>query len=191
MGFLDDLKGSGSAPRIKFDGRDGTFTKHGSEENIAGQEWVAHIYRATGGHLKFNGKGTPPDRKMGSIFPKDEAPSRESLGDLDKTKWPAGKFNGGEPEDPWTVCVEVPMSHRETGEECLFVAQSRGSLGAIKDLLGLCRRLPEAHEPIVRFDVSSRKGKFGTVRRPVLPIIGKTAIETGEEGDAFDDKIPF
>jgi hypothetical protein len=86
MGFMDDLKGGTADPKVTFDGRRGTYGKRGSDENLAGSEWVMHIYRATGGHLKFNGKGNPPDRKMGPIFPKDEAPTRESLGDLDKCR---------------------------------------------------------------------------------------------------------
>ena len=52
---------------------------------------------------------------MGLIFPKDLAPARVSLGDLDKAKWPEGKF-GDEPEDPWSACIELPLVHRETGE---------------------------------------------------------------------------
>jgi hypothetical protein len=69
MGFLDDLKGSGSAPRIKFDGRDGTYTKYGSEENIAGQEWVAHIYRASRWALEVQRQGHPARPQDGSHLP--------------------------------------------------------------------------------------------------------------------------
>jgi hypothetical protein len=47
----------------------------------------------------------------------------------------------------------------------------------VKDLLGLCRRLPEGFLPIVRLDVGSFKGKFGPVKKPVLSMIGKSPIE--------------
>ena len=103
MSFLDELKGSTAAVKLTFDGRGGTYGMSGSDTDHAGSEWVAHIYRATGGHLKFNGKGNPPDRKMGAVFPTDQAPTRASLGDLDKSKWPPSKFNQGEVDQPAEV----------------------------------------------------------------------------------------
>ena len=124
-------------------------------------------------------------------IPLGQAPERSTLGKLDKSEWPAGKFNGGEPEDPWTPTIELPMQHRETGDEYIYVAQTRGSLAAVKDLLAQCRRLPEGHNPIVRLAVGSYKGKFGTVKKPVLTIVGKSPIDGGADEGPFDDEIPF
>ena len=42
------------------------------------------------------------------------------------------------------------------------------SLAAVKDFIGLCRRVPEGFLPIVRLDVGSFKGKFAPVKKPVL-----------------------
>ena len=100
-----------------------------------------------------------------------------SLGDLDRSKWETGKF-GDEPEDPWTPVIEFPLTHRETGEAYTFTAQSKTSLAAAKDFLGLSRRLPESFLPIVRLHVGLFKGKFGSVKKPVLSMIGKSPIET-------------
>ena len=160
----------------------------GSEATFNGQEFVVDVYSATGGFLKFKGKGEPPERHTGPIFPKDQAPSRASLGDLDRSKWETGKF-GDEPEDPWTPVIEFPLTHRETGEAYTFTAQSKTSLAAAKDFLGLSRRLPESFLPIVRLDVGSFNGKFGPVKKPVLAMIGKSPIEAeSHEELPWDDE---
>jgi hypothetical protein len=188
MGFMDEVSRGGGAKLLKFDGRAGNYLVRGSEATFNGQEFVVDVYSATGGFLKFKGKGEPPERHTGPIFPKDQAPSRVSLGDLDRSKWETGKF-GDEPEDPWTPVIEFPLTHRETGEAYTFTAQSKTSLAAAKDFLGLSRRLPESFLPIVRLDVGSFNGKFGPVKKPVLSMIGKSPIETeSNEGLPWDDE---
>ena len=79
---------------------------------------------AVAGYLKFKEKGEAPERHTGAIFPKDEAPSRASLGDTDQSEWAIGKFSG-EPEDPWTPVIELPLRHQETGEEYILTCQSQ------------------------------------------------------------------
>jgi hypothetical protein len=188
MGFMDEVSSGGGAKLLKFDGRAGNYLVRGSEATFDGQEFVVDVYSATGGFLKFKGKGEPPERHTGPIFPKDQAPSRASLGDLDRSKWETGKF-GDEPEDPWTPVIEFPLTHRETGEAYTFTAQSKTSLAAAKDFLGLSRRLRESFLPIVRLDVGSFKGKFGPVKKPVLSMIGKSPIETeSNEELPWDDE---
>jgi hypothetical protein len=188
---MEEISGGGRPKPLRFDGKTGNYGERGSDAALNNQEFVADIYAAQGGYMKFNGKGEPPDRRLGPIFPKDEAPVRSTLGDTDKAKWPPGKFNGGDPEDPWLMVVEIPMQHRETGELYTFSAQTRGSLAAVKDLLAQCRRLSEGHNPIIRLAVGSYKGKFGTVKKPILTIIGKSPIDGGPDEGPFDDEIPF
>jgi hypothetical protein len=170
---------------LKFDGRAGNYTARGSEATFNGQEFVADVYSATGGFLKFKGKGEQPDRRTGLIFPKDLAPARASLGDMDQSEWEEGRFGDG-PEDPWTPVIELPLVHRESGEAFTFTAQSKTSLAAAKDFLDLCRRLPEGFLPIVRLDVGSFKSKFGPVKKPVLSMVGKSPVET--EDAPWDDE---
>jgi hypothetical protein len=98
---------------------------------------------------------------------------------------------GDEPQDPWTQVIEIPLRHKETGDEYLFTAQSKTALGAAKDFLGQCRRLPEGYEPLVRLNIGSYKTKFGPMKKPVISIIGKVEIEGGDEQNAFDDEVPF
>jgi hypothetical protein len=188
---MDEVSGGGGAKLLKFDGKAGNYVVRGSDTALNNQEFVADIYAAQGGYIKFNGKGEPPQRRLGPLFPKDEAPLRGTLGDTDKSQWPPGKFKGGESEDPWTAVIEIPTTHRETGEPYLLTAQTRSSLTAMKDLLAQCRRLPEGHNPIIRLAVGSYKGKFGTVKKPILTIIGKSPIEGGPDEGPFDDEIPF
>src|SRR5262249_1283019 len=115
MGFMDEVASGGGAKLLKFDGRAGNYVVRGSDENYNGQEFIADVFSATGGFLKFKGKGETPERKMGLIFPKDLAPSRASLGDLDKSQWSKGKFSDDEPEDPWQAAIEIPLRHKESG----------------------------------------------------------------------------
>jgi hypothetical protein len=189
MSFLSEVFGSGGAKLLKFDGKAGNYIVRGSDSNYNNQEFVADIYAAKGGYIKFGEKGQPPERHLGSVFPKDEAPLRSSLGNTDKDEWPAGKF-GDEPEDPWTQVIEIPLRHKESGDEFLFTASSKTSLGAAKDFLGSCRRLPEGFEPVVRLGIGSFKSRYGMVKKPHLVITGKVAMDGHEEG-AMDDEIPF
>jgi hypothetical protein len=190
MGFMDDVNGGG-ASLLKYDGRGGTYVKVGTEDTFNGQEFIADIYSATGGYVKFKGKGETPEKSMGLIFPKDLAPLRSTLGDLDKGAWVKGKFSE-EPEDPWHRVIELPLRHKESSETYTFTAQNKNALGAVKDLLGQCRRLPEGFQPVVRLNTASFKGRFGSVKKPVLTIIGKVANEAdGDDGNPFDDEIPF
>jgi hypothetical protein len=132
-----------------------------------------------------------PERHLGSIFPKDEAPLRSTLGHVDKSQWPKAKFGGDEPEDPWTQCIEIPMTAKDSGEAYIFTAQSKTALAAAKDFLGHCRRLPDGHEPVVRLCVSSYKGKFGMVKKPPLSIVGKVPLGENNDANPFNDEIPF
>jgi hypothetical protein len=186
------VSGGGGAKLLKFDGRAGNYVVRGSDDTFNGQECIADVYSATGGFLKFKGEKQQPERKMGLIFPKDLAPSRSTLGDLDKSEWPAGKF-GEEPEDPWTAVIEIPLRHKESGEAYTFTAQSKTSLGAAKDFIGWCRKLPEGFLPVVRLNTGSFKGKFGMVKKPVLSAVGKMPMETedAEVENLFDDKVSF
>ena len=69
--------------------------------------------------------------------------------------------------------IEIPLKHRETGEEFLFCAQSKTSLGAARDFLTQARRVPQGFNPVIRLGVGSFKSKFGPIKKPVLSIVGK------------------
>jgi len=188
MPILSDIK-SGGAKYLGFDGKEAKYTVQGSDTPLNGEAFIAHVNEATGGFIKFNGKDEQPERHMALVFPDDQSPDREALGDTDERKWPKGKFSN-EPEDPWRVRIEIPIEHAETGEAYILVAMSKTALGAVKDLLNQCRRLPAGYEPVVTLNVGSFKSKFGPVKKPVLTITGKVACndENGRAGEApFND----
>ena len=106
MGFTDEVGVGGSKPILKFN-KEARYVKRGSDEAMNDQDFIAKIHEARAGYIKFNGNDQP-ERHLGGIFPKDEAPSRSSLGDTDKSKWPRAKFGDG-PEDPWTAVIEIPL----------------------------------------------------------------------------------
>jgi hypothetical protein len=191
MGFMDDVSGVGTG-LMKFDGRSGTYVKIGSDESFNGQEFIVDVFNIKGGYVKFGEKGQAPEKHLGHIFPKDEAPLRSTLGNLDKSQWSKGKFSE-EPEDPWRRLIEMPMCHKETGESYIFTAINNNALAAIKDLLGQCRRLPEGFLPSIRLNTASFKGKFGPVKKPVLTLNGKVPMEgePDESDNVFDDEIPM
>jgi hypothetical protein len=191
MGFMNEAAGGGGPPIMKFS-KEAKYVRSGSEESYNDQEFVADTHAARGGYLKFGEKGQAPERHLGSVFPKDEAPLRASLGNLDKSEWPPSKFNKGEVEDPWTAVIEIPLKNKATGEELLFVAQSKTSLGAAKDFLTQARRVPDGFNPVIRLGVGSFKSKFGPIKKPVLSIVGKVAADGATKEQApFDDAVGF
>jgi hypothetical protein len=141
MGFIDEAAGGGGPPILKFN-KEACYAKSGSDESFNDQEFVADVRAARGGYIKFGEKGQAPEKHLGPIFPNDDAPLRSSLGNTDKSEWTKGRFSD-EPEDPWTAVIEIPLKHKERGEEFLFCAQSKTSLGAARDFLARRRaRVP-------------------------------------------------
>ena len=189
MGFMDEVSNGGSAPILKFN-KEGRYAKAGSDKSYNDQEFVVDVHATRGGYIKFNGKELP-EKRLGSIFPKDEAPLRAALGDTDEAKWAASKFNKGEVEDPWTAVIEIPLRQKETGEEFLFCAQAKTSLGAARDFLTQARRLPQGFNPVIRLGVGSFKSKFGPIKKPVLSIVGKVRASDQLARANEDDEPPF
>ena len=191
MGFTDEVGIGSGKPILKFN-KEARYVKRGSDEAMNDQEFVAKIREARAGYIRFNGN-EQPERHLGAIFPKDEAPSRSSLGDTDKSKWPKAKFGDG-PEDPWTAVIEIPLQRRETGEELLFAAQSKTAIGAAMDFLSQARRVPDGFDPVIRLGVGSFKSRFGQIKKPVLSIVGKvpsSGAVNGKDEPPFSDSLEF
>ena len=74
-----------------------------SEDIFNNAEFIACIFEAKGGYLKF-GEKQGPERHLGSIFPKDEAPLRSTLGNLRQgTNGRRPSLAAMRKEDPWTT----------------------------------------------------------------------------------------
>jgi hypothetical protein len=191
MGFVDEV--GNDKKFMGYSGQSGLYSEKGSSENktFNGQTAVPNIFEILGGFAKYPVGGGRPEKNLGRIFPKDEAPIRSSLPDLDRSLWVKGKFSN-ELEDPYRPIIEMPLRLQDTGEEYLFVASNPNALSAIKDLLGQCRKLPEGVLPVVRFDVASFKGKYGPIKKPIFTIVGKVSVEDdGKIEGPYDDEIPL
>jgi hypothetical protein len=141
MGFIDEAAGGGGAPILKFN-KEACYAKSGSGESFNDQEFVVDVLAARGGYIKFGEKGQAPKKHLGSIFPKDAAPLRSSLGNTDKSEWVRGRFSD-EPQDPWTAVIEIPVKHKETGESSCSALKAKRRLvprGTFSHRPGGCRR---------------------------------------------------
>ena len=90
--------------------------------------------------------------------------------------------------------IEIPLKHKETGEEFLFCAQSKTSLGAARDFLTQARRVPQGFNPVIRLGVGSFKSQFGQIKKPVLSIVGKVpsnGATAAREEPPFNDGLRF
>jgi hypothetical protein len=172
MGFMDQNAGGGGPPLMRWNGQEGKYLKYDSELEFNDECFVLNPAGAVAGYLKFRGKGETPERHTGPIYPRDEAPERASLGDTDQSEWPIGRFSN-EPEDPWTPVIELPLKHKETGEEFILTCQSKTAIGAAKDLFSQLRRVPAGHDPVIKLAVGTMQTKFGKRKKPVFSLVGQ------------------
>src|SRR5262249_39047486 len=147
MGFMDQNAGGGGPPLMKWNGQEGKYLKYDSDTEFNDECFVLNAAGAVAGYLKFGVNGEQPIRHTGPIYAKDAAPDRAALGDTDMSEWPTGRFSG-EPEDPWTAVVELPLRHQTTGEEFILTCQSKTAIGAAKDLFSQLRKVPAGHDPV-------------------------------------------
>jgi hypothetical protein len=150
---------------MRWNGQEGRYLKHGSDLEFNDECFVLNSAGAVAGYLKFKGKGEPPERP---IYPRDEAPERASLGDTDQSEWPIGRFSN-EPEDPWTPVIELPLKHKETGEEYILTCQSKTAIGAAKDLFSQLRRVPPGHDPVIKLAIGSMQTRYGKRKSRSFP----------------------
>jgi hypothetical protein len=189
MGFMDENAGVGGSPLMKWNGNEGKYLTRDGVAAFNNEDFDLNAAGILGGYIKFGGKGEQPERRLGALYPKDEAPDRASLGDTDQSKWPKGRFSG-EPEDPWTPVVQLPLKHQKTGEEYVLSLQTKTSIGAARDLLAHLRRLPNGHDPVIKLATGSMQTKFGVRKKPVFTIVGKapTNGQAPTANDVFGDK---
>ena len=108
MGFIDEAAGGGGPPILKFN-KEACYAKSGSDESFNDQEFIADVLAARGGYIKFGEKGQAPEKHLGSIFPKDEAPLRFSLATLTRVSGP----KVGSQTSRKTLGRRCPLKHKE------------------------------------------------------------------------------
>jgi hypothetical protein len=167
-----------SRPRlIGFNGQDGIYSiLDDGTEVPAGTEFIALLDQTRNGWIKFNGEGERPETVMVGIGENKDVPTRDELGDLDRSQWPLSRDGKG-PEDPWKPQYVVPLLSTDAGGE-LFALVMRGvtAMNAVRSLLGRYRWHPKAKQglyPVVRLDSGTYLNKrYGGRRpKPVLSIV--------------------
>jgi len=90
--YLDEIAPASIVGRmVKFDTKGGRFfTADDDEEISADEDFVVLADQTLIGRVKFNGKGEPPDRRMGLLYDGFVMPDRKDLGDTDQAKWESG-----------------------------------------------------------------------------------------------------
>ena len=190
MGFMEKNAGGGGPPLMRWNGQDGRYLKHGTEVEFNEQDFVLNAAAAVAGYLRFAGKGEPPVKRTGPIYPKDEAPERASLGDTDQSEWAIGRFSNL-PEDPWTPVIELPLKHKDTGEEYILACQSKTAIGAAKDLFAQLGKIAAGHDPVIKLAVGTMQTKFGKRKKPVFALVGRVPHANGASGPATQKALPF
>jgi hypothetical protein len=186
---------------IKFDGKGGGYKATSDGSLVKEDTPVVVVYPLIQtGWIKFNGRGNPPDRKMGPIFSGFVPHDRQSLGLEDRTRWEEGL--NGEPQDPWQFQLMVPMQVVETGELLIFSTTSSTGKRAVDNLIEQCERMERLEPdffPVVKLSIGGfqhRDSRVGWVKTPSLPRVGKApksdvSAAITSVADAMSDEIPF
>jgi hypothetical protein len=106
------------------------------EEVAPDREFVAHVGSFARGYVRFQ-DGKLTDQRIVKVTDGPE-PNRTDLGDTDATKWE--RDSKGEPQDPWSRQVYLPIEDLQTGEVFVFVSGSQGGRGAVGALCTLAGR---------------------------------------------------
>jgi len=200
--YLDEIAPNSIVGRmVKFDIKEGAFILHDDSSTVSPDvDFVAHADQTLVGQIKFNGAGEPPDRVMGLLYNGFKMPSRESLGDLDESKWSIGLDNL--PQDPWQHHVYLVLQNAVTMEMFTFVTSSKTGRRAVGNLLRHYDRVKKTHPddlPVVRLKVGGFQHsdeRVGWVKTPVFVVVGRrprdsAAVPDTSPGGDMNDKIGF
>jgi hypothetical protein len=116
--------------------------------------------------------GKVVQQEIGKVAEGYKQAVRNELGDLDESRWE--RDARGNPRDPWSEQMYLPMEDAETGEIAVFVTGSHGGKGAIRALLNVAGRNLDKG-PVIRLAVSSyRHRTFGRIETPDFPVVSWT-----------------
>jgi hypothetical protein len=156
---------------------DKVFVPLGTEYRFYAKSWV-QVW------INF---GPPVEQRIYQVVKGQKAPDRNSLGDLDQSKWPMGL--DGRVKDPWVKQFLVQFENVETGELCAFRTSSAGGRRAVAELCQLCAFRSKRGDPsvaIIKLASTSFPTKnFGKVAKPQFDIVG-----WDKEGDEYHEIDP-
>ena len=171
---VDDLRGDGVGPLMKFDFKKEKFFI-GQDEMPMGREYIAHCDQYARGWIKFINKELIEQRVL--KVRDGKPPEREDLGDLEVS---------GAENDCWVFQRYLPLEDVETGEIVIFVTKSKGGKVALADLLKVYAETWDRGLPTVKLATTKMPSKkYGLTPRPAFPIVrrdGKTTKTVEESG---------
>jgi hypothetical protein len=162
---------------LKFSGKTGTWTAGAQGIEIPlGTQLIAIVPEMLAGFVKWKDGELIEQALVPVTENYDPQALRLSLGDTDRSKWPAG--DNGQPEDLWREAAYLPMKNLKTGAEYTYSTSSLGGCRAIKKLVATyawqIRAAPEAtanHLQVVELGARAYQHpdrKRGTIYNPVL-----------------------
>jgi hypothetical protein len=111
---------------LKCDGNTGEWKAGKDRTKMTGRQLVADVPDAMHGFQKFENK--KPIYVVGRICDGYQPPERDTLGDMNQSRWHNGK-------DPWAAVVLLPMFDLETREPFVFTSDSGGGKDAVTTLV--------------------------------------------------------
>jgi hypothetical protein len=156
------------AKRMSF--KQGVY-RWGSDQEVVPHGTKFAVVKATEGWQRWE------DGQVVQRIPREPGkrfPTREELGDTDKSQWPL--FNG-EPSDLWQLQYELLMVERETGQPTILGVTSWSAREQVEDFCRLVtsrrRQLGANAKPIIALTVVTRsRVKGGFYPAPAFPIVG-------------------
>jgi hypothetical protein len=176
--YLDEIAPASIVGRLVKFTKDGQFATS-DDGTVIGDDvdFIALVDQTLIGWVKFGEEGEPPERHMGLLYEGFVMPPRDSLGDLDQTKWEIGL--DGRPADPYQHHVYLVLQRGDTSELFTFATSSMTGRRAIGTLLrhyDRTQRTRSTDYPVIRLKVGGfqhRDDRVGWVKVPVLAVVGR------------------
>jgi hypothetical protein len=157
------------------------------EEVEEGTRIIVHMHSVLDGWVRWQDQKTV-EQIMGAKAEGFRLPERETLGHMDKSKWPTN--DDGSPRDPWVRSNQFLCKEEESGDIMTFSTSSGGGVNAVKRLCGEYSEGAVEHDemwPIVELQTSfywHKDKKRGKIYTPEFEIVGWTKDNNFEVGAA-------
>jgi hypothetical protein len=197
--YLDEVAPSMIVGRLAKFSKEGKSVVQDTQEEIDPEaDFLALLDQTFVGWIKFN-EDAPPDRVMGLLYGGFVMPPRDTLGNLDQSKWKIGL--SGKPEDDWKHQIYLVLQHADTKELYTYVVSSRTGRSAAGNLLRHYDRMRRTHPdelPVVRIKTGGFQHKderVGWVNTPVFVVVGRAPADSAVRPDTsvsadMEDEIP-
>jgi hypothetical protein len=199
--YVDEIAPANIVGRLIKFGKEGQFVTADDEKSVQETaEFVALCDQTLIGWIKFHREeDVPPDRVMGLLYDGFVMPPRDTLDDLDQSKWELGL--SGQPEDSWRHQVCLVLQRVDTAELFTFATTSLTGRRAVGNLLrhyDRMQRLTPGELPAVRLKAGGfnhRDPRIGWVAVPQFQIIGRAPRDSVSKPDTsvaadLNDEIP-